>query len=214
MTNFDDYRVSIALEKGLDTSIKSELLDIGIFLGHRAALLDGSENKTFTKLEGVCYSESHTHSAIRKMVHVVETIGENAWLEGEIAFRDEQPNPIKVGDPQDMMVNSTVMEKCQNMMKFGWGYSDVVSAGVNNMPFRKFSFTRDDWHGKSLPTPVILHFLAPLHSYTNEAFLDNVDKLAKKAMMTWDSMRDAVPTQNGFGDVIVNRIQTEQLFTV
>lgn len=214
LTDFDDYRVNIALTQGLDTIIKSEMLDVDVFLGHRAALLDGSDNKTFTKLEGVCYSEQHVESAIKKMVTVFETIGENSWLEGEIVFKDEQPSPIKVGSQQILDKDSTVIEKCENMMRFGWGYTDVVSAGVKDMPFRKFSFTRDDWHGKSLPTPVILHFVAPLHNYNSEVFVENVDKLAKKAIMTWSSMIDAVPTQNGFGEVIVNRLQTEQLFTV
>lgn len=213
MTTFDDYRVSLALTHNLDTTIKSELLDVGLFLGHRASLSDGNL-KSYTNIEGVCYSELHIEKSLKKMVTIFETIGEGSWLEGEIMFKDEPPSTIVVGTAQNLAQNDSIIEKCENMMRFGWGYTDIISSGVKDMPFRKFSFTREDWHGKELMTPVILHFVAPLHSYDQDSFVENIDKLAKKAVMTWDSMVDAVPSQNGFGDIVVNRIQTEQLFVV
>lgn len=212
-SELDKFRIETFKTDALDTIIKSEMVDETAFMGHRVMLADTSL-KGFTKMSGVTANFDHAERCLRKMVGVYKILTSSAWMESEIVFKDE---PISTTAVENTLTNKPVsnQDSLENiiecMMKNGWGYSDQIAFG-NGKGFRKFMFVRDDWHGVDLLTAVELSHTAAVDDYDPERFLSKVSELADASVKAWNTMLEAVPTQNLFGAIQVDKAATEYAF--
>lgn len=212
-SELDKFRIETFKNDTLDTIVKSEMVDESSFMGHRVTLSDSSL-KGFTKMGGVTANFDHAEKCLRKMVDVYRILTSSSWMESEIIFKDV---PVKVTAVENFDVNvpvgsATSLESIiLAMMKNGWGYSDQVAFG-NGKGFRKFMFTREDWHGKDLLTSVELGHTAAIDNYDSDKFTTKVLELAEASVTAWNTMPREIPTQNLFGAIQTDKTATEHTF--
>lgn len=94
------------------------------------------------------------------------------------------------------------------MMSEQWGYTDSISSPRQSPTIRKLSYERWFWHDVPLGAPVSFSTFASVNANWNTISL----KLAKTALKAWQDFPEAIPYQNSFGDVVVDKFKTEIVF--